>query len=168
MQEDVALLQRLLTEEAARYTSLLGLARRKADLLSSRASVSEVEDVAGQEARVLDELARLERDRMKAMGRLAEAFGLPAPALTVSALCARLPGELAEPLSRLAGALSSTLAELKAVNGLNAGLLRQELALVSFSLDLLTNAPGRATYQNPAGASGAGGTGSAALLDARA
>lgn len=168
MQEDVVLLQRLLSEEAAGYASLLGLARHKADLLSSRAGVSEVEAVAAREARVLDELSRLEQERARVMDRLSETLGLPAADLTVSALCARLPGESAESLAQLAGTLSATLADLKAVNGLNAGLLRQELALVSFSLELLTNAPARAIYQNPAGASGAGRAGSAALLDARA
>ncbi len=168
MTEDVTALLRLLDEEAARYALLLELARRKADLLSSRADVAELEAVANQEAGLLDEVLPLERDRLAVMRRLAAALENKLPHLTVSALCARLPGELSDRLNRATASLTATLAELKAVNRLNAALLRQELALVNFSLDLLTNAPGRVTYANPAGATPSGGIGCSALLDARA
>jgi flagellar biosynthesis/type III secretory pathway chaperone len=168
MSEDVSALLRLLDEEAARYARLLELARRKADLLSSRADAAELEAVAGREVGLLDEILPLERDRVAVMRRLAAALEDRLPALTVSALCARLPGDLSDRLNRATAALAATLAELKTVNHLNAALLRQELALVNFSLDLLTNAAGRGTYANPADGAPGRGAGGAALLDARA
>ncbi|MGE5553706.1 MAG: flagellar protein FlgN [Betaproteobacteria bacterium] len=168
MTEDVTALLRLLDEEVARYASLLKLARRKADLLSSRADVAEVEAVAKQEANLLDEVLPLERDRLAVMRRLAATLEAKLPQLTVSALCARLPGELSSRLNRAAASLCATLEELKTVNRLNAALLRQELALVNFSLDLLTNTAGRGIYNNPADGGPVRRAGCAALLDARA
>lgn len=168
MTEDITALLRLLDEEAAQYSLLLAVARRKADLLSSRAPVEDVESVTGQEARLINELLPLERDRVEVMRRLATELGDKLPQLTVSALCARLSGDWPDRLGRAMTCLSSTLAELKTVNRLNAALLKQELALVNFSLDVLTNASGRAIYANPATGTGpAGGLGCAALLDAR-
>lgn len=167
MTDNVTALLQLLDEEAGKYSVLLKLARRKADLLSSRADVAEIEAVAGQEAKLLDEVLALERERLSVMHRLAAALEDKVPQLTVSALCARLPGGLSNRLSRVVASFNATLGELKTVNRLNAALLRQELALVNFSLDLLTNAPGRVTYDNPAGVSTTGGACSA-LLDARA
>lgn len=168
MTDNVTALLQLLDEEAAQYSALLNLARRKADLLSSRADVAEVEAVAGQEAKLLSELLVLERERLAVMHRLASDLEDKVPQLTVSALCARLPGDLSHRLSRVMASLNATLGELKTVNRLNAALLRQELALVNFSLDLLTNASGQVTYANPAGVPAAGGAGCSALLDARA
>ncbi|MDI6869869.1 MAG: flagellar protein FlgN [Bacillota bacterium] len=166
MTEDVATLLRLLDEEAARYTMLLQLARRKADLLSSRADAAEIEAVANEEASLIDEVLPLERDRLAVMRRLAASLEDKVPQLTVSALCARLPGDVSHRLSRATASLSATLEELRTVNRLNAALLQQELALVNFSLDLLTNTAGRGTYANPAGTPPAGGC--PAFLDARA
>lgn len=168
MTDNITALLRLLDEEAARYDLLLNLARRKADLLSSRADVGEIEAVAGEEAKLVDEVLSLERDRLSVMRQVAVALGDKVPQLTVSALCARLSGDLSERLSRAVASLTGTLSELKTVNRLNAALLRQELALVNFSLDLLTNASARVTYANPTTVPPAKGAGLAALLDARA
>jgi flagellar biosynthesis/type III secretory pathway chaperone len=168
MTEDTATLLRLLDEEAARYSMLLELARRKADLLSSRAPVAELERLAGREAELINQILPLERERLVVMRRLAASVEDRMPQLTVSALCARLPQPASTHLSRATAALSATLSELKNLNRLNSALLRQELALVNFSLDVLTNAAGRITYANPASAAPAGGVPMSALLDARA
>lgn len=169
MTEETTALLHLLDEEAARYRLLLELARRKADLLSSRAAVAEIEAVAGEEAALIQELLPLERERLTVMRRLAASLEDKLPQLTVSALCARLPEPLSDRLARATATLSATLSGLKTVNRLNAALLRQELALVNFSLDLLTNAARRPTYANPAGSLQPGArTACSALLDARA
>lgn len=168
MTEEIAALLRLLDEEAAQYVLLLTLARRKADLLSSRAPVEDVENVASQEAQLVNELLPLERDRVEVMRRLAAKLGDKLPQLTVSALCNRLSSDWSDRLGRAMTSLSLTLSELKTVNRLNAALLKQELALVNFSLDVLTNVTSRAVYGNPAaGAVPAGGLNCSALLDAR-
>ncbi|MGE5507751.1 MAG: flagellar protein FlgN [Chitinophagales bacterium] len=167
MTEEIQALLRLLDEEAVRYTALLEMARRKADLLSSRGSVTEIQALAGREARFVEEVVGLERERVSLMRRIASAFEGKLPQLTVSALCDRLPGDLSTQLSRAAASITATLTELKTVNRLNAALLKQELSLISFSFDLLTNAGARATYSNPAVAQPANPRLSA-LLDARA
>jgi flagellar biosynthesis/type III secretory pathway chaperone len=101
------------------------------------------------------------------MRQVASLLESKVPQLTVSALCDRLPGDLSTQLSRATASITATLSELKTVNRLNAALLSQELSLINFSLDLLTNAGGRATYSNPAGAAPVT-AGLSALLDARA
>jgi flagellar biosynthesis/type III secretory pathway chaperone len=168
MTEDTVTLLTLLDEEAVRYRALLELARRKADLLSSRAPVAEIEALADREADLINQILPLERERLVVMRRLAAAVEDRMPQLTVSALCARLPEQVSDRLSRATASLTATLAQLKDLNRLNAALLRQELALVNFSLDLLTNAARRITYTNPASAAPAGGVPMSALLDARA
>lgn len=171
MTVDLPNLLRLLDEETALYAELLTLARRKTDLLTSRAPVTAVESLVAEEESHIRKLAALETARLETMVQVAGALHLQPRGLTLKDLSFSVDAETGARLRTTARTTLDLVGQLKAVNQLNSRLISQELAFVSFSLDVLTNFDGRSTYSNPAAGPAyrpVSGCASPALLDTRA
>lgn len=154
--------------ELEKYRSLLSLARRKADLLTSRAPVAEIEGVVEAETSLITEIARAERIRLSIMHEITVGLGL-APTATLAEVATAAGGSESQSLASVGTATVQVLKELRDVNRLNDALLSQELALINFSLDLYTNRgsvhPGTYSYAGEAQRSPGAGS---VILDAKA
>lgn len=158
----------IMDQELVKYQSLLALARRKADLLSSRAPVSQVEEIVEAEAALVADIVRQEQIRLAVMRELTTGLGLK-PNATLLDVAEATGGETSETLTGVGDATVKLLKELREVNRFNEALLSQELAWVNFSLDLYTNrdAGNPGTYSHAGRALQSPGSNSV-LLDARA
>jgi flagellar biosynthesis/type III secretory pathway chaperone len=154
--------------ELEKYRSLLNLARRKADLLTSRAPVAEIEGVVEAEASLVAEIVRVEQTRLAVMHELTAGLGL-APKATLADVATAAGGTESKSLTSVGTSTVRVLKELRDVNRLNEALLSQELALIDFSLDLYTNrgADHPGTYSFAGEAQRSPGA-SSVILDAKA
>jgi flagellar biosynthesis/type III secretory pathway chaperone len=128
------------------HEALLSLAQEKKDILI-KGELDKLSALTGQEWRWIQRIESLEKERMSHVSTFAREKGMAEESLTAR----QLPSLLGEPslsarMKVMIERLTSVLDELKKANELNAQLLRQSLAFVQMTLDLLTDIPNSFQY----------------------
>jgi flagellar biosynthesis/type III secretory pathway chaperone len=129
------------------HERLLALAREKKDILI-RGDQQALTALTREEWTGIRQIETLEKERLSRVRALAQEKGLSEESLKASDLPHLFPDpseyrRLKEQVERLARVVN----ELKQANDLNAQLLRQSLAFVQMTLDLLTEMPSAVQYQ---------------------
>lgn len=160
----------IISAEKAIFHQLLGLATRKQEAIINDEPAS-LEEICVREGQLLQQVSDLEQQRVQAIADLLRFAFRPAPVPTtfegfdsvskdrgkpqgmvaLSSLTVEQVAQLAPPSSRkdllqCAGELREVVERVNEVNRLNAQLLTHSLALLNYSLDILSGDAGKTTY----------------------
>ncbi|MCR8645044.1 flagellar protein FlgN [Paenibacillus sp. N1-5-1-14] len=134
------------------HTELLALAKEKTPLLV-RNEVEELNRVIHKENNCIKRMTELDQSRLHFLGEYLVKRGYhPNPKVTISDLIRIIyKAEEKQSLTDAQVALAKVIAELQTVNTLNQEMIKQSLAFIDYSLDLLVGSPeNEVTYQHPA------------------
>lgn len=127
------------------HEQLLTLAKRKKEVLI-KGDIDALNEIVKGEAQIVQNIERLESDRMGAGRLLAIRLGIPLDELTASKISAASSPEDAKRMDELTDQLRNVITELKRLNDLNKLLIEQSLQFVRTSIELLTESPHVPTY----------------------
>jgi flagellar biosynthesis/type III secretory pathway chaperone len=131
---------------------LLELAEQKKHAIV-RNDIDLLNQITHQENKLIKQIEELDRQRTEAIGQALIQRGYrPNPRITVSDLIRLIyKAEDKQALMRSRDELLAAIDKLRAAHSLNQQLIRQSLAFIEYSLDLLIGPPeDEAVYQNPA------------------
>jgi ABC-type transporter Mla subunit MlaD len=148
-------LLQMMHQMTERHERLLQLADTKKDVIIHN-RIDDLMRITAEENAIVKEIGKLEETARQCLQRAAQQLGVAlGDAGTISDLLRALPEAHADFKSLLSDArdkLIETIDELKRKNELNQELVRQSLDYITFSIDLLTDAPEQdMTYQHPIG-----------------
>jgi flagellar biosynthesis/type III secretory pathway chaperone len=127
-----------LEEENREYQRFLVIAREKTDAIVKR-DLERLQNSVEEEQTIASRIATLDKRREECTKDIAIVINRPLDTLTVRnliALMGRQP-EVKERLEEIYRSLHSTIKQVRRVNDMNQGLLRESLELVEFDMNLL-------------------------------
>lgn len=132
------------------HNQLLELARQKQDVLI-KGDVQTLSTLTKEESRLVRKMGKLENERQACAQELASRHGLQdGEDITLDRLLDHLPaGEEKDRVLELARHLRDVIQSLKAQNELNMRLTQDALAMVDYSLELLTGRDEDVIYRKP-------------------
>jgi len=128
---------------------LLKTAQEKIELLKNN-DVEQLEKLLKEEAKEVDLLEKVERERQTAVAEFIKQRGIETEEHTLSAILPHLNENEQEAVEQLQEKLVETIADLKQYNDLNEQLTKQSLYFVNAQLAALTpDTDSPYTYQHP-------------------
>ncbi|WP_442602606.1 flagellar protein FlgN [Paenibacillus sp. KN14-4R] len=134
------------------HTELLSLAKEKTPLLVNN-DVEALNRIIHKENNWIKQVSELDQKRLHFVGEYLVKRGYhPNPKVTISDLIRIIyKAEEKQSLTEMQEKLSQVIAELQTVNQLNQEMIKQSLAFIDYSLDILVGSPeNEVTYQHPA------------------
>ncbi len=144
-EESLSEMLNLLEAERRLYEDLLGLARRKQEVLVE-GRLSELEGLIEREKEALGGVAAVEEERFALQCRLAGALGLEPAELTVGRLAEVAGQPFGARLIQVQQALVTLIDDLSTLNQCNTEMIQQSLAYVDFVMGLLAGGRSAETY----------------------
>lgn len=136
------------------YQELLAVAKEKTGIIV-KGDIEALQKITEKEQLLTDKIAPLEKKRVEYTKDIATVINRPLETLTITRMMELMEGQPAvrERLSRLHDKLHDTVHELARTNELNQSLLKQQLELVNFDINLINSmkqAPLTANYDKTA------------------
>lgn len=148
--ETLTRLGQVLAEQAQIYDALLELSLKKQQTLL-QGGLGELEVAIKSEQALLWQAGRLEEARLSMQAQLAASLGRDSGSLTLGDLIEAVEEPFCTQYRDLQRDILGSMGKLQRINELNTQLIRQSLAFINYSLNLLVaSTPAGGTY-NPSG-----------------